>query len=265
MKLGIFDSGLGGLLITKAIQDHMLDLDIIYLGDTLRVPYGNRSDDAIYRFSKRAMEFLFEQDCSLVVTACNTVSARSLRRLQQEFLPSQYPDRNIIGVVVPTLEAAIDHGYKSLGVIGTNSTIQSKIYSDELQKIAPDLNITQQATPLLVPLIEHEGQQWSKDILEHYLAPIKEAGSECVILGCTHYPFLKQEIQSVLGSDVKLLSQDEIIPAKLKDYLERHPEYNEQIARNGNVQFLVSDYTPSYHATAERIYGSALTIEQTEI
>ncbi len=267
MKLGIFDSGLGGLLITKAIRHAMPDLDIVYLGDTLRLPYGNRSDEAIYRFTERAMRFLFdEQDCALVIIACNTASATALRRLQQEFLPEHYPDRNILGVIVPTLEVAIERNYKTLGVIGTNYTIHSNIYGEELTKLSPDIKIVQQAAPLLVPLIEHnEGQDWGEDILAHYLAPMKAAQVECLLLGCTHYPALKKRIKAFLGQEVDLISQDEIIPHKLAAYLEKHPEYESKIGKSGYEEFLVSDYTPNYQKSAEKIYNSPLKIKQIEL
>ena len=115
MKLGVFDSGLGGLSIARAIQDKIPGLDMVYFGDTLRVPYGNRSDEAIYRFTKRAIDFLFSQDCVLIIIACNTASARALRRLQIDYLPHAYPGLNVLGVIVPTLEEAIDHDEKNVG------------------------------------------------------------------------------------------------------------------------------------------------------
>lgn len=267
MKLGIFDSGLGGLLITKTIAETLPDLDIVYLGDTLRVPYGNRSDAVIYDFTKRAMRYLFdEQDCTLIITACNTASAKALRRLQQEFIPAEYSGRpvNILGVIVPTLETAIESGYKTLGVIGTNYTISSNVYEEELLKIAPDLTIIQKPTPMLVPLIEHDGTQWSAPILKDYLSDLKQADIECLILGCTHYPFLKEEIQNEIGQGVELLCQNEILPEKLKNYLERHPEYANEINRSGKHTWLVTDYTPAYQKSADRIYGQSLSIQQVE-
>lgn len=264
MKLGIFDSGLGGLLIAKSIRDLMPEVDIVYFGDTLHLPYGNRSSQTIYEYSKRAIEFLFEQDCNLIITACNTVSASALRRLQQEYLPnSAYADRRILGVVVPTLECALDAGYKRLGVIATNYTIQSNIYEEELQKLDPDIQIFQENTPLLVPLIENSGVQWIKPILEHYLTPLKERGIECLILGCTHYPFLRAEIASILGGNISLIGQDKIIPAKLKDYLLRHPEISDKISRNAKIEFLVSDITEGYKRAAYEIYGAPIILEHT--
>lgn len=263
MKLGIFDSGLGGLLIAKSIRKHIPDIDILYFGDTLHVPYGNRSKETIYAYSKRAIEFLFEQDCQLIITACNTVSASALRQLQQEYLPSSpYSDRRILGVIVPTLECALDAGFKKLGLIGTNYTISSNVFEEELKKIDPDITLHQHNTPLLVPLIENDGHEWIPSVLERYLSPLKQQKVECLILGCTHYPFIKTDISMIIGKDVQILSQDEIIPYKLRDYLNRHPEINEQISRFSKEEFLISDITDGYKQAAHRIYGQGISLEK---
>ena len=262
MKLGIFDSGLGGLLIAKSIREHIPDIDIVYFGDTLHLPYGKRSKKSIYEYSKSAIEFLFEADCNLIITACNTVSASALRQLQQEYLPnSQYADRRILGVVVPTLECAIELAHKNIGVIATNYTVHSNIYEEELQKIDNDINIFQVNTPLLVPLIENDGEQWLDSVLEHYLTPLLDKNIECLILGCTHYPFLKDKIRRIVGEDISLISQDEIIPLKLEEYLARHPDISDKITRNGSAKFMVSDITEGYIRAARKIYGEEINIE----
>ncbi len=265
MKLGILDSGLGGLLIAKSIKERQPDLDIVYFGDTLHLPYGNRSSGTIYEYSRRAIEFLFEQDCNLIITACNTISASALRKLQQVYLPSSaYSDRRILGVVVPTLECAIDKGYKNLGLIATNYTVKSNIYEEELQKIDPEIKIHQINTPLLVPLIENDGEEWLDSVLEHYLAPLKKHEVECLILGCTHYPFLKTQIQKIMGRNIMLIAQDEIIPEKLQDYLNRHPEISNEISRTGRADFMVSDITEGYKNAARKIYNDNINIVKVE-
>ncbi len=262
MKLGIFDSGLGGLLIAKSVREHIPDIDIIYFGDTLHLPYGNRSKEAIYEYSRRAIEFLFAQDCNLIITACNTVSASALRKLQQDYLPdSKYSYRRILGVVVPTLECALDDGYKSIGLIATNYTINSNAYKEELQKLDPQIKIFQENTPLLVPLIEHDGGQWLPSVLKRYLTPLLKHDIECLILGCTHYPFLKSEIRKIIGNDISLLAQDEIIPKKLKLYLENHPEIADKISRHAKSEFIVSDITKNYTQCAYKIYAQEIDIE----
>lgn len=265
MKLGIFDSGLGGLTIAKAIHESMPELDIVYLGDTLRLPYGNRSDEAIYRFTKRGVDYLFRtHDCALVIIGCNTASAKALRRLQQTYLPDAYPGRNVLGVIVPTLEVATDAGFTNIGLVATNATVRSGIYAEELKKISPAIQMTSKATPLLVPLLENDGEKWLADILADYLAPLKEASVDCVLLGCTHYALLKEQVGDVMGPATKILSQDEIIPPKLLDYLERHPEYAEKMTKGRKIEFYVSDLTDSYARAAAKIYGRAIDIVQAE-
>lgn len=264
MKLGVFDSGLGGLLISKAIRDHIPDIDMMYLGDTLHVPYGNRSQEAIFGYTRKAMEFLFEQDCALIVVACNTASAAALRRLQQEWLPHAYPDRRILGVVVPTLEAALDSGYRSIGLLATNYIVRSNIYGEELQKLRPDIQLHPLAAPLLVPMIENDGLEWVESALQKYLAPVQGRGLDSLILGCTHYPLIKAQVQKVLPG-VALLSQDDIIPPKLSDYLHRHPDMNGRIGRGGESLFYVSDITQSYADAAERLYGHPLNLQKAEL
>lgn len=265
MKLGIFDSGLGGLLITKAVRERIPDIDIVYFGDTLHLPYGNRSDEAIYEYTRNAMDYLFQQDCKLIVLACNTASAAALRKLQQQWLPKTWPGRNIIGVVVPTLETAIERGYKKLGVIGTNYMMRSNVFEEELRKINPKIEIIQKPTPLLVSLIENDGMQWAESVLDHYLTPMVQEGIECLILGCTHYPFLTTAIRKVIGKNVALMSQDDIIPAKLENYLHRHPEYNGAIGRAGTIKFHVSDLTENYSKAANTIYGRDIAIERAKM
>lgn len=260
MKLGVFDSGLGGLIITKAIREFLPDIDLFYYGDTLHLPYGNRSSEAIYKYTKAAMSFMFENDCQLIVMACNTASAATLRRLQQTWLTKAWPGRNIIGVVVPTLEAALDQGYKNLGLIGTNFIVGSEIYKEELQKINPEISLQSIATPLLVPLIENQGEPWLKNVLKSYLDQLNDI--ECLLLGCTHYASLKNHVSDIIGEDVEVLSQDDLIPPKLMSYLKRHPEHDDKIGKNGQGEFWVSDLTYGYMDAAQRLYGDDIQVQK---
>lgn len=265
MKLGIFDSGLGGLIVTQAIHKAMPDLDTIYLGDTLRVPYGSRSQEAIFNFTKRAVTFLFNQGCVLVILACNSASAAALRPLQQEFLPRNHPDRNVLGVIVPTIESAVETNVSRLGLIGTHAIIKSRVYEDELEKLAPQMTIYTQPTPLLVPLVESDGLKWAPDVLKDYLKPLLDSKIQGLLLGCTHYPFLKKEISDIVGEECPLLSQDEIIPEKLKLYLQRHPEYDHKISKSGERVFCVTDLTDHYRFGASLIYGHDIPLEKVVI
>ncbi len=262
MKLGIFDSGLGGLVIARAVRDFIPDIDILYYGDTLHLPYGNRSEDAIFHYTRDAMDHMFRRNCQLIIVACNTASASALRRLQQTWLKDAWPGRNILGVVVPTLETAIDRGYKNLGLIATNYTIKSGVFELELKKINPAIRMVQNSTPLLVPLIENNGMKWIDGVLRDYLLPMTGQGMDCLILGCTHYPFIKPQIRAIIGPDIDILSQDEIIPQKLKDYLKRHPEHDSKITRSGKSEFEVSDITDGYIVAAREIYSGDVGIKK---
>lgn len=250
-------------MIQQQAAKMMPAYDMIYLGDTLHVPYGGRSPEAIYSYTTNAVKTLFEEDCALVIVACNTASAQALRKLQQDWLPSQAPSRRVLGVIVPTLEAAIEANHTHIGVIATEATVRSKVYPYELSKLNPNLKITAKACPLLVPMIENGGRKWIKPILDEYLAPMIDAGIESLILGCTHYPVLKAELEEALQeTGVTLISQDAIIPEKLADYLSRHPEIEERLSSNGTQTYFVSDLTPSYEEAAKAICGNALPLEK---
>ncbi|MCB9983017.1 MAG: glutamate racemase [Rhodospirillales bacterium] len=264
MKLGIFDSGLGGIMIAKALRGALPDLDMVYLGDTLHVPYGKRSEKAIYAYTRACIEYLFsEKDCRLIIMACNTASASALRKLQQGYLPQAYPERRILGVVVPTIESALEHGYSRIGLIGTNYTVHSNVYREELQKINPAIEILQVNTPLLVPLIEDDGMAWMEDVLDHYILPLKEQGIEALVLSCTHYSCLKDLIRE--RYDLTVIAQDEILPEKLADYLMRHPEIDRVIGRKGEAEFLVTDLTPNYAHKASDFYGRTIDLQKIEV
>ena len=261
MKIGIFDSGLGGLVITKSIIEALPQYDYIYLGDTLHVPYGSRSFEAVYQYTKNAMDYLFENDCQLIIIACNTASAKALRTLQQNYLPKKYPDRRILGVIIPTIEAAVEKNVKNIAMISTAGTKKSETFDLELAKRVSGVALTTIATPLLVPMVENNGIKWVKPILEEYLKPFDTP--DALILGCTHYPLLKSEISKILP--VPLISQDEIIPYKLKDYLKRHPEIETTLSQKGNRQFLVTDLTDSYEISAKNLYGKDIKIQEVSL
>lgn len=237
MKIGIFDSGLGGLVIAESIIQSLPEYDYVYLGDTARVPYGNRSRESVLTFTKEAVSYLFRQDCQLIIIACNTASAEALRVIQQEYLPKNYPDRRVLGVIIPTVEMVKEH--QIVGVLATQSTVNSGSYIQELQKHEKSVKIIQQAAPLLVPLIENDELAFLPPILEKYLRPFKSI--DTLILGCTHYSVIKNQIKEQLGESVTILTQDEIIPAKLKEYLERHPKIEQLLSKKGGREYCVTD------------------------
>jgi len=238
MKIGIFDSGLGGKLILDAVRTHMPQYDYAYYGDTAHVPYGERSEEEIYTLTKAGVTYLYtEQQCGLVIVACNTSSAESVRRLQTEYLSTSFPGRSLLGVVVPTLEVIVTSECKNILLIGTQRTISSNKYQLELEKFASHINLTQIAAPKVVPHIE-AGQY--DDALAEILQLLQNDQSEGfgydgLILGCTHYSVLTDTLRQVLGERVRVFAQTEIIPDKLQMYLETHPELVKQLTTGSTV------------------------------
>jgi glutamate racemase len=260
--IGIFDSGLGGLVMTKAFQEALPEYDFLYLGDTLHVPYGPRSAEAILRFTTNAVDYLFDKGCPLVIIACNTASANALRRIQQDYLPQNYPDRRALGVIVPTIEATISTGHTRIGLIGTAFTVESKTYNEELRKLNPAIRLSAKATPLLVPLVENEGLKYAKPILEDYLAPLLDDEIDSLILGCTHYPLFRSLLSEILPDSVEIIAQNEVVPPKLVEYLKRHPEIESRISKNGKLKGLLTDVTPSYQQTGSVLLGEPIAFER---
>ena len=262
MRIGIFDSGLGGLIIAKAIRRAMPKYDYVYLGDTKRVPYGNRSHNAVFEFTKEAMNYLFKKEnCAIVIIACNTSSARALRRIQQEYLVNYNntrklmgeSERKILGVLIPTAEECAK--YKKVGILGTIGTVTSNTFPKEIKKISRKTKVFQNSAPMLVPLIEEGEKILAKQFILKYLKPFLNKKLDVVALGCTHYPFYKNEIKKVLGKKVKIISQDEIISEKLKDYFVRHPEIEKKLAKNGKAKILVTDTTKNIIKLSNKWFG----------
>lgn len=256
MKIGIFDSGLGGLFVTRALVKNLPQYDYVYLGDTQRVPYGNRSHETVYRFLREAVDYLFAHDCELIIVACNTASAEALRRIQQEYLPAHYPKRRVLGIIIPTVEAALkDPKIKHIGVLATQATVNSDAYVRELKKIRPNVTIFQQAAPLLVPLVENNAIQFADPILRSYLHPLLKKNINVLILGCTHYPILKKQIKNICGRSIKIIAQDEIISAKLAGYLRHHPEIEKKLGKHRRREFLVTDLTDATKKLSKKWFG----------
>jgi glutamate racemase len=263
--LGIFDSGLGGLTVVKEIRRQLPDYQLLYLGDTARTPYGNRSKDLIYQFTQQAVDFLFKQGCQLIILACNTASAEALRQIQQVWLPSHYPSQRVLGVIRPVVEQAAEVSrFGRIGVVGTRGTIDSGAYQRELKAQNPKIFVWQQACPLLVPLVE-EGwlkRPETKKILRYYLRPLKQQKIDTLILGCTHYPILFKHFQQISGSHIQVLDSAKIVAEKLKDYLNRHPEIETKLVKGKNHRFLVTDLTPTFQINAEKWLGQKIRLEK---
>lgn len=249
MKIGIFDSGLGGLFTMKSIVAALPEYDYVYLGDTIHLPYGDKSQETICSFLQNGVEYLFRQDCALIIVACNTASAEALRHIQQHYLPKHYPDRRVLGVIIPAIEESLEAN--RVGVLGTLATVESKTYEKEFKKASTHIRVFQQAAPLLVPFIETGEWELIKPVLAGYLKPLLEKEIDTLVLGCTHYPILKKEIREIIGEEIKLISQDEFIYKKIADYLKRHPEMETRLHKKGTQLFYVTEKTGHFEKLAK--------------
>ncbi|MCG2690001.1 glutamate racemase [Candidatus Parcubacteria bacterium] len=264
-SIGVFDSGFGGLAVFKEISKALPQYNHIYLGDTANCPYGNRSQTQIYQFTQQAVDFLFSQNCFLVILACNTASSEALRKIQQEYLSKAYPNRRVLGVVVPACEeAALLTKNRKIGVIATKATVSSLAFKRELTKLNPKIKVFQQACPLLVPLVEqgkHNASE-TKKLLQRYLSPLLKEKVDTLILGCTHYGLLEKQIKQIVGNEVKVVSEGSIIANKLKDYLLRHPEVKSQLKKSRQVHFLTTGKISKFKDIGSLFYKKLISPKQ---
>ncbi|CAO3422947.1 glutamate racemase [Azospirillum doebereinerae] len=277
--IGVFDSGHGGLTVLRALVDSAPDRPFVYLGDHAAAPYGPRGEDDIYRLTIRGMEHLFAQGCGLVVIACNTAAAVALRRLQQEWLPGAYPGRNVLGVLVPMVEAITrvpwmidtvppDHlaEPRTVGVFATQATVKSGSFPREIGKRAPSVRVVQQACPDLVPLIECGAPDSDlapavAGYVAALLAQLNGQPLDAVVLGCTHYPLVARLFERALPPGVEVLCQPTLTARSLDQYLERHPEYR-PAAGEGGVRFFTTGAAPLVSELAGRFFGHPTPFER---
>lgn len=248
MNIGVFDSGLGGLTIFKELIKNLPQYNYMYLGDNARVPYGGRSQEIIYEFTRQAVEFLFKKNCALIVLACNTSSAAALRRIQQEYLPNHYSDRRVLGVIKPVVEAVTESNAKRVGIIATRATVNAKSFIKEIHKLNSNIAVIQQAGPLLVPFIE-EGETDSPafiSVLKRYLEPLVKKDIDSLILACTHYELVKDEVKNIVGKKINVIAEGKIVAQKLIDYLRRHPEIERQLDKQSNRIYYITDVNARY-------------------
>ena len=269
MKIGVFDSGYGGLTILEQIRKQLPEYDYLYLGDNARAPYGTHSFEVIHQYTWQAVEYLFGADCSLVILACNTASAKALRTIQQQDLPqwqqlsnsklSNCSIRNVLGVIRPTAEiVALRTRNGHIGVLGTPGTVQSGSYAIELQKQRADLLVAQQACPMWVPLIENgEHLQAGADyFVEKYLRLLflRDPQIDTLVLGCTHYPLLMPKIQAILPAivahEVEVVAQGEIVARSLKDYLRRHTDLAATLSKGATCTYLTTEQADKFSESA---------------
>jgi len=256
MKIGFFDSGLGGLLMLKSVAKFLPEYDYEFYGDTSNLPYGNKTEAEIFELTKKGVLHLFQKKCALVIIACNTASAATTRRLQDELLKNEYKDRKILGVIIPTVEEVIEFDCKQVLLIGTNRTIDSGKYKLEFSRYENAPKLISVATPELVPKIENGDIE---NAVREVLTVVKEnEGIDALILGCTHYAILKQKISEQLSvATIKIFSQDEIIPKKLESYLANHKEVTDMLTRAGGRNIHLTDNNPRYDSVIQELLGGA--------
>lgn len=255
MKIGFFDSGVGGLLILRATQKLLPQYEYLYYGDTAHVPYGDRSEEEIYELTKQGVAYLFAHDCALVIIACNTASAESLRKLQDTYMPEAYPDRKLLGVVIPTIEELVANGTKQALLIATKRTVESGKYPLELEKRnITHLKLDTCAVPGLVPRIERGEVADAVDAAAAIIGS-EGVGVETVVLGCTHYVVMKNALRTKF-SNLTFMAQDELIPQKLARYLMRHPEIEATLGKGGSSAIYLTDDRKEYRETYERLLAA---------
>ena len=268
--IGIFDSGYGGLTVLRQIRQLMPEYDYLYLGDNARAPYGTRSFEGAYQFTLQAVSRLFSMGCPLVVLACNTASAKALRTIQQNDLPTIDPTRRVLGVIRPTAECIGNITQsRHIGIFATPGTIRSQTYDIEIGKLFPDIKVTGQACPMWVPLIENG--EYHDDGADYFVRKYinqllsRDPDIDAIILGCTHYPLLYDTIRHFTPSDIRLIPQGEYVAKSLADYFGRHRDMESRITRNGRIRFFTTENPTSFSDNATCFLGSSVDAERVSL
>ncbi len=260
--IGIFDSGIGGLTVVRAVMEQLPGYEIIYFGDTARAPYGSKSAETVVKYALEDTDFLLSKGAKVIVMACNTASSVATKIVAERF------DVPIFEVVTPAVELAVKNSKKfRVGIIGTRATVKSGIYEKKIREMKPDAKVYSVACPLLVPLVE-EG--WLKKpetamIVKKYLHPLRVRQIDTIILGCTHYPLLKKIIQRKIGRRVNIIDSSIAVAGKIKDFFEKHPEIDNLMSKRGECRFFVSDVTEQFEKTARAMLKRNVLLEHVRI
>ncbi|MBI2618166.1 glutamate racemase [Candidatus Kaiserbacteria bacterium] len=265
MNIGVFDSGFGGIDILRHIVKKLPQYNYIYLGDNARTPYGSRSKATLYKYTTEAVDFLFAHNCPLIIIACNTASAEALPKIQRVHLPKYHPHGKILGVVVPAVEtAAAITAHKRVGVIATEGSVASGAFVREFRKINSEIKVFQEACPLLVPIVE-SGENDKKILqraLRNYLKPLVEEKIDTLILGCTHYSILEEDIRTALkylrGNGIHIVNEGDIVADKLETYLKKHPEITKILKTQSKRVFYTTDVTDRFRRLGSIFFGNAI-------
>ena len=265
--IGVFDSGYGGLTILQQIRKTLPQYDYIYLGDNARTPYGTRSFEVVYEFTRQAVTKLFEMGCHLVILACNTASAKALRSIQTNDLPQLDSSRRVLGVIRPTVERIGEMTRsRHIGVVATAGTIKSESYPLEIRKLFPDITVTGEACPMWVPLVENNeatgdgADFFIRKNLNSLLG--KDPQIDAIILGCTHYPLLLPKINQYGPQGVQIITQGEFVAVSLQDYLKRHPEIADKCTQNGVTHFYTTEAEEKFSESAKLFLNEEIEVKR---
>ena len=265
--IGIFDSGYGGLTILHGIRQLLPQYDFLYLGDNARAPYGPRSFDVVYEFTRQAVIRLFQEGCQLVILGCNTASAKALRSIQQNDLPFIDNRRRVLGIIRPTAEVigSLTES-RHVGILATEGTIKSDSYNLEIQKLHPDIKVSGVACPFWVPLVEYnEADSPAADyFVEKQINELmrKDPEIDTVILGCTHYPLLMSKILKYIPRGVRVVPQGEYVADSLRSYFLNHPEMEQLCSKGGNVRYLTTENPEKFSESAMLFLHERIEVEK---
>ena len=264
--IGIFDSGYGGLTILHGIRQLLPEYDYLYLGDNARTPYGTRSFEVVYEFTRQAVVKLFEMGCHLVILGCNTASAKALRSIQQNDLPKLDANRRVLGVIRPTAEVigSLTHN-RHVGIFATEGTIKSESYNLEIHKLYPDIQVSGVACPFWVPLVEYNeadspgADYFVKKRIDQLMR--LDPQIDTVILGCTHYPLLLPKIHKYIPRGVRIIAQGEYVASSLQSYFQRHPDMEQRCTKNGQTRYLTTENPEKFKEQAKLFLHEDIEVE----
>ena len=268
--IGIFDSGYGGLTILHGLRQLLPQYDYMYLGDNARAPYGSRSFEVVYKFTRQAVLKLFSMGCHLVILGCNTASAKALRSIQQRDIPELDPTRRVLGIIRPTAEV-IGNITKSnhVGLLATEGTIKSQSYDLEIAKLWPDIKVSGVACPLWAAIVEANeadspgADYFVKKRIEQLMR--KDADIDTIILGCTHYPLLMNSIVKILPDGVRVVPQGMYVAESLKNYLKRHQDVDKMITQGGTCQYLTTESEEKFKESAQIFLHEKVEVKHVDL
>ena len=264
--IGVFDPGYGGLTILHSIRHQLPQYDYLYLGDNARAPYGTRSFDVVYQFTRQAVIKLFELGCQLIILGCNTASAKALRSIQQHDLPHLDANRRVLGVIRPTAEViGTLTSNNHVGLLATEGTVKSNSYTLEIQKLWPAIQVTGVACPFWVPLVEYGeanspgADYFVKKRMDELMA--RDPLIDTIILGCTHYPLLLPKIKKYASPNVSIVPQGEYVAHSLQDYLSRHPEMESRLTKEGTCHYFTTENPLKFQESAQIFLHEKVDVE----